>query len=233
MVDNILCTYRVWGSENMRLVEIFNSLQGEGPFMGRRSTFVRLHGCNVGCLWCDTQYARRGWLETTPESVADACDRFRCKNVVITGGEPSIQPAELRELTQSLSRRGYHITIETNGTHPEVITLCDATAVVVSPKDMHTAERWLSIFHNGQKTYFKFVVDEHDVGEKLRWIKEHVDRAQQGRVYLMPMTYDATAGQEAIISDMIEDGQVIIKMMIEYEVDCAISPRLQYLFRVR
>src|SRR6266849_11036912 len=79
----------------VRVSEIFTSIQGEGPSVGTPSVFVRLQGCSVGCVWCDTKYswdAGRGEelaLESLLRRVKDAGPQ----NVVVTGGEPLEHPA--------------------------------------------------------------------------------------------------------------------------------------------
>lgn len=92
------------------VVEIFDSIQGEGMYTGLWSTFIRLAGCNLSCKFCDT-YFDKGKVMTV-EEIISKCGH----NVVITGGEPLIH--DLRPLTDKLSRGCHHITVETNGTVP-------------------------------------------------------------------------------------------------------------------
>lgn len=107
-----------------RVMEIYNAAQGEGLFIGQFSTFVRLFGCNLRCSWCDTAYSinRKEWeaagfvgepyqLMTAEELV----DSIELRNVVLTGGEPTIQPG-IVELLDLLVERGKKVTVETNAT---------------------------------------------------------------------------------------------------------------------
>ena len=94
------------------LVEIFESLQGEGRNAGRPCVFVRFAGCNLSCPWCDTDVAPRFSL-TLDELVAEV-KSFRAKSVVLTGGEPTTV-AGMPELVAALKREGYWIAVETNG----------------------------------------------------------------------------------------------------------------------
>src|ERR1700689_5471254 len=101
----------------MRISEIFHSIQGEGKLMGVPSAFIRVSGCNLRCVWCDTPYA--SW-EPTGENMAvgaivDRVTETGAKHVVLTGGEPMIMP-EIGELCGLLKSRGHHITIETAAT---------------------------------------------------------------------------------------------------------------------
>ena len=96
------------------LVEVFESLQGEGRNTGRPCVFVRFAGCNLTCPWCDTDVSRRFSLPL--DELVGEISRFRAKSVVLTGGEPTIQPG-MPELVAALKRRGCWIAVETNGTN--------------------------------------------------------------------------------------------------------------------
>ena len=112
------------------LVELFESLQGEGRNAGRPCVFVRFAGCNLSCPWCDTDVAEKFSLPLG-ELVAEI-GRFRPKSVVLTGGEPTLQP-DMPELVAALKERGYWIAVETNGTN-DADWLQFADYVACSPK---------------------------------------------------------------------------------------------------
>jgi organic radical activating enzyme len=95
------------------LVEIFESLQGEGRNMGRPCVFVRFAGCNLACPWCDTDVSCR--FSATLDELLKEISGFRAKSVVLTGGEPTLVDA-MPELVAALKERGYWIAVETNGT---------------------------------------------------------------------------------------------------------------------
>ena len=95
------------------LVEIFESLQGEGRNMGRPCVFVRFAGCNLACPWCDTDVSCR--FSATLDELLKEISGFRAKSVVLTGGEPTLVDA-IPELVAALKERGYWIAVETNGT---------------------------------------------------------------------------------------------------------------------
>jgi organic radical activating enzyme len=92
----------------MKIVEIFDSIQGEGEWMGTYCTFIRLPGCNYRCPFCDTVFDK-----ADVEFMYDA--QPIQKHVVITGGEPTIHP-HIVELCTGLKERGHIVHIETNGT---------------------------------------------------------------------------------------------------------------------
>ena len=96
------------------LVEIFESLQGEGRNMGRPCVFVRFAGCNLKCPWCDTDVKKR--FEVSLDELLTELGQYKAKSVILTGGEPTIQ-ADMPELVAALKKAGYWIGVETNGTN--------------------------------------------------------------------------------------------------------------------
>ena len=112
------------------LVEIFESLQGEGRNMGRPCVFVRFAGCNLICPWCDTDIRPRFTLEL--DELVSEIKGFRAKSVVLTGGEPTIVKG-MPELVAALKREGYWIAVETNGTN-DADWLAFVDYVACSPK---------------------------------------------------------------------------------------------------
>ena len=98
----------------MKINEIFHSIQGEGATMGIPTVFVRLTGCNLGCEWCDTEYAKTEGDKFTLSQIIAEVDKFKCNQVCITGGEPMCQ-SETPKLIDELLGAGYLVTLETNG----------------------------------------------------------------------------------------------------------------------
>ncbi|KIG12757.1 Queuosine Biosynthesis QueE Radical SAM [Enhygromyxa salina] len=121
---------------SLRIQERFVSVQGEGALVGVPSSFVRVSGCNLRCVWCDTP--RSSW---TPEGDAATLDEIVAwcaagpRHVVLTGGEPMLfSPAA--ELSQALRAAGHHLTVETAGT-----VWCEglqADLMSISPKLSHS-----------------------------------------------------------------------------------------------
>lgn len=100
------------------VMEHFYTLQGEGSHSGRAAYFIRLAGCDVGCVWCDV---KESWdispnQYLTIENIVAAVGQTPTDFVVITGGEPTMH--NLTELTSALHAKGYEIAIETAGVHP-------------------------------------------------------------------------------------------------------------------
>ena len=123
------------GAPEYPLVEVFESLQGEGRNSGRSCVFIRFAGCNLDCPWCDTPRERR-FSATLDELVAEA-KGFRARSVVLTGGEPAVQEG-MPELVAALKREGFWIAVETNGTKsPDWFAFVDYVAC--SPKAEYAA----------------------------------------------------------------------------------------------
>ncbi len=98
----------------MRIIEVFHSLQGEGPLTGVRTTFVRTARCNLRCAWCDTAYSFGPGRERSVPSILREVARNRTRHVCLTGGEPLLQ-RESETLVRELDRRGVTTVIETGG----------------------------------------------------------------------------------------------------------------------
>lgn len=117
------------------VVEVFTSLQGEGPMSGRACSFVRFAGCNLSCSWCDepTSWDGTRHPQMTPKQIVAQLPAGL--PVVLTGGEPLLQQKQLawKQLLGAMGDRS--VWIETNGTIAPTDTTLDAAAlIVVSPK---------------------------------------------------------------------------------------------------
>ncbi|NUF27285.1 7-carboxy-7-deazaguanine synthase QueE [Gilliamella sp. ESL0254] len=95
-----------------RIVEIFESLQGEGYNTGMPAVFIRFAGCNLNCAWCDTNF--RQFTRITLDTLLARVSEYNSKNIIITGGEPTMVKA-LSQLLVPLKNAGYFIAIESNG----------------------------------------------------------------------------------------------------------------------
>jgi 7-carboxy-7-deazaguanine synthase len=145
----------------MRVIEIFNSIDGEVNYWGQGTltTFIRTAGCNLACKFCDTaasQPENSGQELTIPEITAAVKD-LGCKKVTITGGEPLLQ-ADIYKLISVLIMDGYLISVETNGTiRPDIFgpQIC----WVVDYK-LHDMDKMLTTTFMGlsKSDWIKFVV---------------------------------------------------------------------------
>lgn len=162
--------------KDLRLVELYPSVQGEGPRTGEVTTFVRFAGCNMRCPgWpCDTQHAiqphiwaKESW-KATPEDVVAQIMGMPGNNICITGGEPTQQPAEpLMQLAHHLFLTNYTIDLFTNGSlvklpewtvHPSVTVILD-WKLEGSGEDKTGVElRWENTKALTEKDAVKFVI---------------------------------------------------------------------------
>ncbi|RJE70658.1 7-carboxy-7-deazaguanine synthase QueE [Reichenbachiella sp. MSK19-1] len=105
-------------SEKLPIMEIFYSIQGEGYYAGTPAIFIRLGGCDVGCVWCDV---KESWDEKdhpffTIKEIIEQIQDYPCKTIIVTGGEPLMY--DMTELTTALKEKGYQLNIETSGAYP-------------------------------------------------------------------------------------------------------------------
>jgi 7-carboxy-7-deazaguanine synthase len=137
----------------LRITEIFHSIQGEGFHAGTPAVFVRGTGCNLACAFCDTDFSPREKL--TPAQILErVAAHSPCRFVVLTGGEPTLQPG-FRALIDLLHARGYYVTMETNGSSEDTL---GADWVTVSPK-LSQKGKW--VLKRGQE--LKLVYEGQDL----------------------------------------------------------------------
>src|ERR1043165_8426002 len=100
------------------VMEHFYTLQGEGRYTGQAAYFIRLAGCDVGCVWCDVKesWDAAGHPLLTVDQIVSAAAAFPGRIAVITGGEPALH--QLGPLTEALHAAGFRIHIETSGSSP-------------------------------------------------------------------------------------------------------------------
>jgi 7-carboxy-7-deazaguanine synthase len=168
----------------MRVTEIFFSIQGEGTRAGRPCVFVRFTGCDLRCVYCDTAYAFQGGREMSRGEILAEVARHPSRLVLLTGGEPLLQP-ELPDLARDLLDRGHEVTLETHGQLPmdhlpaQVVRIAD----VKTPGSGEPATDlgWLSRLRPQDEV--KFVVTSE---EDFRWSLEVIrSRGLEGRVAVL------------------------------------------------
>lgn len=160
------------------LSEIFYSIQGEGTRAGERCVFVRMQGCKLRCVWCDTPYAldhRKPELTLNGKEIEDAVSEYGCRFIEFTGGEPLEQP-DLLPLFAHLCDLGYTVAIETGGhvnatnVDPRVIRIIDMKA----PGSKMVSLNDYSNLENLRPTdEIKFVLSDR---RDYDWAKELVSR---------------------------------------------------------
>lgn len=130
----------------LRITEIFNSLQGEARTIGRPTVFVRLTGCPLRCQYCDTTYAFSGGEMWSLEAILDEVASYSPRYVTVTGGEPLAQP-NCRPLLASLCDAGYEVSLETSGAL-EIEGLDPRVSVVLDLKTPDSGESHRNLMEN-------------------------------------------------------------------------------------
>lgn len=173
-----------------RIVEIFETLQGEGFNTGMPSIFIRFGKCNLACPWCDTNYNQ--YTTKTLAEIMAVVRGFSAKNIIITGGEPTIQP-NLERLLDVLKAEGYFIAVETNGLKPVPKQI---DYIATSPKRIY------------QKNYLKHHIPfAHEVrivvdGDMLEFCEQIENTIPAERYYLSPCETDGVMNMLETITQL-------------------------------
>lgn len=204
--------------------EIFASLQGEGPGIGRPSVFVRLSRCNLACRWCDTAYTWRFTGDNRPhrdglafergenqialaeEAVAARILALAPDRLVVTGGEPLLQGAALARLVAGLkdARPALHVEVETNGSVAPVAALdplvdqYNVSAKLAhsgNPADLALVPERLAAWAANGRAFFKFVVAEPEDLDEIAALQQQYGIADE-RLFVMPEGTDSAMLRE-------------------------------------
>ncbi len=148
----------------MQITEIYKSIQGESSFAGLPCIFVRTTGCNLRCVWCDTEYAFYGGQKIPVEEVVEKVTALDCKLVEITGGEPLLHK-DVPQLAKRLLDLEHTVLIETSGERD--ISVLDARVIkIMDIKCPGSGEceknRWQNLEFLTPKDEVKFVIKDRD-----------------------------------------------------------------------
>jgi 7-carboxy-7-deazaguanine synthase len=173
----------------LKVNEIFYSLQGESSFAGRPCVLVRLTGCQMRCVWCDSAYSFYAGSWMSLDEVLAEVAAYGCPLVELTGGEPLLQPGS-RPLLAALADRGYEVLLETGGgldiagVDPRVHRIVD---VKCPASGEAAANRWANLDLLTPRDEVKLVIaDQAD----YRWARDLVRGrrlAERCPVHLAPV----------------------------------------------
>ena len=144
----------------LEVTEIYKSIQGESTYMGRPCVFVRLTGCNLRCVWCDTTHAFYDGKNLSTDQIIDQVKSYSINLVEITGGEPLLQK-EVFPLMESLLKNKFQVMLETSGSLPiknvpaEVIKILDLKCPGSGEENKNL---WENLNHLGSTDEIKFVI---------------------------------------------------------------------------
>lgn len=173
----------------MRIIEIFGSVQGEGPDAGLPTVFIRSARCNLRCVWCDSEYTFGGGEEIALDEVLRRALDYGLPAACITGGEPTLQP-EAPALAQALLDRGRSVSLFTNGTRPLAPFPREVRKVVdLKPPSALVGERvhWEHLACLDDKDVIKFVLrDARDYAWALATAREAGALVPAGERWVRP-----------------------------------------------
>jgi 7-carboxy-7-deazaguanine synthase len=164
------------GAEQLRVTEIFHSIQGESSTVGQPTVFVRLTGCPLRCRYCDTTYAFSGGEMRRVAAIVSEVAGYGSRHVCVTGGEPLAQPNCL-VLLGALCNAGFAVSLETSGAldiarvDPRVVIVMD----LKTPSSGESARnRWENVPLLKSSDQIKFVIgDRADYDWAVRAVAEH------------------------------------------------------------
>jgi 7-carboxy-7-deazaguanine synthase len=166
----------------LRITEIFHSIQGESTWAGLPCTFVRLTGCPLRCVWCDTEYSFHGGEKMSIDDIVARVDAIGTPLVEITGGEPLIHRNAF-VLAERLLDRGYTVLVETSGA-VDIAPLDPRTHRIMDLKCPDSGESarnlWSNLDHLTERDEVKFVIASR---ADYEWARDTIrERGLDGRV---------------------------------------------------
>ena len=203
----------------MQIIEIYKSLQGESSYTGMACVFVRLAGCNLRCVWCDSEYTFKGGVRMTLEEIENEVHRLSPHRglVEITGGEPMLQEREVVPLMERLLSSGYTVLLETSGERP-LAKVPERVVKIVDVKCPHSGEGGTFAPENLQaltpRDEVKFVIASRTDYEFAReFLREHGLEARVSSVILSPaFRKDANGSRD--VSHCLVDPQDLAEWML-------------------
>ena len=191
----------------MRIIEIFHSVQGEGPATGLRTSFIRTARCNLRCVWCDSTYTFGPGVERSLPSILEEVRGHGTRHACLTGGEPLLQ-SESVELLAELGKGGWTTVVETGGSLDVSPYLAnDSVVLSVDVKcpgsKMEGHNRWANLPLLRPRDVLKFVIQ--DEGDYRYARQTLVDHPSEAAVVFQPVWgSNARELAERVIADRLD-----------------------------
>lgn len=200
--------------DQLRITEIFYSLQGESKTVGLPTVFIRLTGCPLRCVYCDTAYAFSGGQKISIANILEEARRYSTRYVTVTGGEPLAQKGCL-QLLKALADKGYEVSLETSGAFdlkevdPRVIKVMDLKTPASG--EVHR-NRYENLVLLGRQDQVKFVIaNEADYLWSVEKLEEY-RLAERCEVLFSPST---GAQDPAELADKILRDQLPVRFQLQ------------------
>src|SRR5687768_9488268 len=200
----------------LRVTEIFRSIQGESTHAGRPCTFVRLTGCPMRCVWCDSEYTFTGGEHFRIDDVIAQVRSLGCQLVEVTGGEPLAQKGAF-ELVRSLCDEGFEVLVETGG-YVSTLDLDERAKVILDVKCPASGEEPRNHWENldrlrSDKDEVKFVVADRSDWEYAQAVINKYDLQTQARAVLISPAWELIDLQD--LAAWISQSGLNIRMQLQ------------------
>lgn len=200
----------------LRVTEIFHSIQGESTHAGRPCAFVRLTGCPMRCVWCDSEYTFTGGEHLSIDEVLAQVRAMGCNLVEVTGGEPLAQPKAFT-LINKLCEEGYEVLVETGG-YVSTETVDPRAKIILDVKCPGSGEDARNHWPNldvlrADKDEVKFVIANRNDWDFAREIIERFDLERRARAVLISPIWNGVELQE--VAGWITSSGLNVRMQLQ------------------
>jgi 7-carboxy-7-deazaguanine synthase len=200
----------------LRVTEIFRSIQGESTHAGRPCTFVRLTGCPMRCVWCDSEYTFTGGDHFQIDDVVAQVHSLGCNLVEITGGEPLAQKTAF-ELVRRLCDDGFEVLVETGG-YVSTAELDERAKVILDVKCPASGEEPRNHWQNlerlrADKDEVKFVVADRSDWDYAQTVIKKYDLQTRARAVLISPAWEQIDLQD--LANWVAQSGLNIRMQLQ------------------